>query len=172
MREICSRGAELAVQSQQRRWDDATRHSQLQPALSSAATDRWVLSWHSFSQSAAQMKKTHMHKITAGNQHKEQILASRRSGISRFRASLADCAAAAAVRCIYDFIHQLFKSTSHRVDYFPPVSAEHDLHHNTSLIRLFVFRTTNLPCENCSATSGTRARRVTMSRMWTGSHLQ
>jgi len=26
-------GAELAVQSQQRRWDDATRHPQLQPAL-------------------------------------------------------------------------------------------------------------------------------------------
>jgi len=43
--EICSRGAELAVQSQQRRWDDATRHPQLQPALSSAATDEWVLSW-------------------------------------------------------------------------------------------------------------------------------
>ena len=116
MREICSRGAELAVQSQQRRWDDGTRHSQLQPALSSAGTDEWALSWHSCSQSAAQMKKTHMHKITAGNQHKEQILASHRSAISRFRASLADCAAAAAaVRCIYDFIHQLFKSTSHRV---------------------------------------------------------
>jgi len=43
--EICSRGVELAVQSQQRRWDDATRHSQLQPALSSAGTDEWVLSW-------------------------------------------------------------------------------------------------------------------------------
>ena len=38
-------GAELAVQSQQRRWDDGTRHSQLQPALSSAGTDEWVLSW-------------------------------------------------------------------------------------------------------------------------------
>jgi len=39
-------GAELAVQSQQRRWDDGTRHPQLQPALSSAAgTDEWVLSW-------------------------------------------------------------------------------------------------------------------------------
>ena len=40
-------GAELAVQSQQRRWDDATRHTQLQPALSSAGTDEWVLSWRS-----------------------------------------------------------------------------------------------------------------------------
>ena len=38
-------GAELAVQSQQRRWDDGTRHPQLQPALSSAGTDEWVLSW-------------------------------------------------------------------------------------------------------------------------------
>jgi len=38
-------GAELAVQSQQRRRDDGTRHSQLQPALSSAGTDEWVLSW-------------------------------------------------------------------------------------------------------------------------------
>ena len=38
-------GAELAVQSQQRRWDDGTRHPQLQPALSSAGTDKWVLSW-------------------------------------------------------------------------------------------------------------------------------
>ena len=39
-------GAELAVQSQQRLWDDGTRHPQLQPALSSAAgTDEWVLSW-------------------------------------------------------------------------------------------------------------------------------
>ena len=37
--------AELAVQSQQRRWDDGTRHPQLQPALSSAGTDEWVLSW-------------------------------------------------------------------------------------------------------------------------------
>ena len=37
--------AELAVQSQQRRWDDASRHPQLQPALSSAGTDEWVLSW-------------------------------------------------------------------------------------------------------------------------------
>jgi len=38
--------AELAVQSQQRRRDDGRRHSQLQPALSSAAgTDEWVLSW-------------------------------------------------------------------------------------------------------------------------------
>ena len=43
--DICSRGAELAVQSQQRRWDDASRHPQLQPALSSAGTDEWVLSW-------------------------------------------------------------------------------------------------------------------------------
>ena len=40
-------GAELAVQSQQRRWDDGTRHPQLQPALSSAGTDEWVLSWRS-----------------------------------------------------------------------------------------------------------------------------
>ena len=39
--------AELAVQSQQRRWDDGTRHSQLQPALSSVGTDKWVLSWRS-----------------------------------------------------------------------------------------------------------------------------
>ena len=31
-------GAELAIQSQQRRWDDGTRHPQLQPALSSAGT--------------------------------------------------------------------------------------------------------------------------------------
>jgi len=31
-------GAELTVQSQQRRWDDGTRHPQLQPALSSAGT--------------------------------------------------------------------------------------------------------------------------------------
>jgi len=38
-------GAELAVQSQQRLWDDGTRHPQLQPALSSAGTDKWVLSW-------------------------------------------------------------------------------------------------------------------------------
>jgi len=38
-------GAELAVQSQQRRWDDGTRHPQLQPALSSARTDERVLSW-------------------------------------------------------------------------------------------------------------------------------
>jgi len=38
-------GAELAVQSQQRRWDDGTRHPQLQTALSSAGTDEWVLSW-------------------------------------------------------------------------------------------------------------------------------
>ena len=38
-------GAELAVQSQQRRWDDGTRHPQLQLALSSAGTDKWVLSW-------------------------------------------------------------------------------------------------------------------------------
>jgi len=38
-------GAELAVQSQQRRWDDGPRHPQLQPALSSAGTDEWVLSW-------------------------------------------------------------------------------------------------------------------------------
>jgi len=38
-------GAELAVQSQQRQWDDGTRHTQLQPALSSAGTDEWVLSW-------------------------------------------------------------------------------------------------------------------------------
>jgi len=38
-------GAELAVQSQQRRWDDGTRHPQLQPALSSAGTDEWVLRW-------------------------------------------------------------------------------------------------------------------------------
>ena len=38
-------GAELAVQSQQRRWDDGTRHPQLQPALTSAGTDKWVLSW-------------------------------------------------------------------------------------------------------------------------------
>ena len=38
-------GAELAVQSQQRRWDDGTRHPQLQPALSSAGTDKWVLNW-------------------------------------------------------------------------------------------------------------------------------
>jgi len=38
-------GAELAVQSQQRLWDDSTRHPQLQPALSSAGTDKWVLSW-------------------------------------------------------------------------------------------------------------------------------
>jgi len=38
-------GAELAVQSQHRRWDDGTRHSQLQPALSSAGTDKWVLNW-------------------------------------------------------------------------------------------------------------------------------
>ena len=38
-------GTELAVQSQQRRWDDGTRHPQLQPALSSAGTDEWVLSW-------------------------------------------------------------------------------------------------------------------------------
>ena len=36
-------GAELAVQPQQRRWDDGTRQSQLQPALSSVATDEWVL---------------------------------------------------------------------------------------------------------------------------------
>jgi len=43
--DICRLGAELAVQSQQRRWDDRTRHSQLQPTLSSAGTDRWVLSW-------------------------------------------------------------------------------------------------------------------------------
>jgi len=43
-RDICRLGAELAVQSQQRRWDDGyTRHSQLQPALSSAGTDRWVV---------------------------------------------------------------------------------------------------------------------------------
>ena len=41
-RDICRLGAELAVQSQQRRWDDRTRHSQLQPALSSAGTDRWA----------------------------------------------------------------------------------------------------------------------------------
>jgi len=38
-------GAELAVQSQQRRWDDGTRHPQLQTALSSAGTDEWVLRW-------------------------------------------------------------------------------------------------------------------------------
>ena len=38
-------GAELAVQSQQRRWDDGTRHPQLQPALSNAGTDEWVFSW-------------------------------------------------------------------------------------------------------------------------------
>jgi len=42
---IISRGAELAVQSQQRRWDDASRQPQLQSALSSAGTDEWVLSW-------------------------------------------------------------------------------------------------------------------------------
>jgi len=42
--DICSRGAELAVhESQQRRWDDGQRHSQLQSALSSAGTDEWVL---------------------------------------------------------------------------------------------------------------------------------
>ena len=41
--DICRLGAELAVQSQQRRWDDRTRHSQLQPTLSSAGTDRWVV---------------------------------------------------------------------------------------------------------------------------------
>jgi len=35
-------GAELAVQSQQRRWDDATRHPQLQPALSrQVGLERW-----------------------------------------------------------------------------------------------------------------------------------
>jgi len=33
------------MQSHQRRWDDGTRHPQLQPALSSAGTDEWVLSW-------------------------------------------------------------------------------------------------------------------------------
>ena len=38
-------GAELAVQSQQRRWDDGTRHPQLQPALSSVGTGGWVLTW-------------------------------------------------------------------------------------------------------------------------------
>jgi len=38
-------GAELAVQSRLTAPDDGTRHPQLQPALSSAGTDEWVLSW-------------------------------------------------------------------------------------------------------------------------------